>query len=61
MQSKPLMPREMWIGVIASRQGSCQQDRAGQAALSRIAQQLQEQGMALQAAAMGPAAPGGSR
>ena len=53
------MPREMGLaGPVGS---SCQQDRAGQTALSRIAQQLQAQGMALRRAAMGPAAPGGSR
>ncbi len=40
-----------WRGQSA---GSCQQDRAGQAALSRIAQQLQAQGMALQARCHGP-------
>lgn len=40
-----------WRGQSA---GSCQQDRAGQAALSRIAQQLQAQGMALKARCHGP-------
>ena len=47
------MPREMWIGG-ASRQAVASKTALVKPALSRIAQQLQAQGMALQARCHGP-------